>query len=116
MAVEEEKRGQYALAIQHFIASRDNDRVAKLTDNLMASYLQSGGLDLEDALASIPDHTLNNHVEFLRSYAKFHQDHKVCHIIVLFFIVHVIASTPLTHSLLFTWSSLWFTRVERRRP
>ncbi|KAK3828775.1 MAG: Nup85 nucleoporin-domain-containing protein [Benniella sp.] len=76
MAVEEEKRGQYALAIQHFIASRDNDRVAKLTDNLMASYLQSGGLDLEDALASIPDHTLNNHVEFLRSYAKFHQDYK----------------------------------------
>ncbi|KAF9997857.1 Nucleoporin nup85 [Modicella reniformis] len=76
MAVEEERRGQYALAIQHFIASRDNDRVAKLTDNLMVSYLQSGGLDLEDALASIPDHTSNDHVEFLRSYAKFHQDYK----------------------------------------
>ncbi|KAG0244877.1 Nucleoporin nup85 [Mortierella sp. GBA43] len=76
MAVEEERRGQYALAIQHFIASRDNDRVARLTDNLMMNYLQNGDLDLEDALASIPDHTSNDHVEFLRSYAKFHQDYK----------------------------------------
>ncbi|KAF9087361.1 Nucleoporin nup85 [Mortierella sp. AM989] len=76
MGVEEEKRGQYGLAIQHFIASKDDDRVAKVSDNLMLNYLQSGILDLEDTLASISSHTFNRHVDFLRSYAKFHQDYK----------------------------------------
>ncbi|KAG0319865.1 Nucleoporin nup85 [Dissophora globulifera] len=76
MAVEEEKRGQYALAIQHFIASKDNDRVAKVADDLMLDFLQNGNLDLQDTLASIPNSTLNYHVEFLRSYARFHQDYK----------------------------------------
>ncbi|KAF9198989.1 Chitin synthase, class 3 [Haplosporangium sp. Z 27] len=77
MGVEEEKRGQYALAIQHFIASRDDDRVAKVTDNLMQNYLQDSSLDLEDMLAPISTQTFNRHVDFLRSYAKFHQDYKM---------------------------------------
>ncbi|KAF9174711.1 Nucleoporin nup85 [Mortierella sp. AD010] len=76
MGVEEEKRGQYALAIQHFIASNDDDRVAKVVDNLMRNYLQDGNLDLEDTLASISSQSFNRHVDFLRSYVKFQQDYK----------------------------------------
>ncbi|KAI7818859.1 Nup85 nucleoporin-domain-containing protein [Gamsiella multidivaricata] len=76
MAVDEETRGQYALAIQHFISSKDNDRVAKVTDSLMLDYLQSDELDLEEVLAPIPQLPANDYVDFLRSYAKFHRDYK----------------------------------------
>jgi hypothetical protein len=77
MAVEEEKRGKYAQAIQHFIASKDGDRVAKVADNMMLKYL-GGNLDLDEALGSLPTTTLpNDHVEFLRSYASFVRDYKV---------------------------------------
>jgi hypothetical protein len=78
MAVDEEKRGEYALAIQHFIVSKDNDRVAKVADNLMQTYLQRHDMDLHDVMASISETTTNDHVNFLRSYAEFHRDYKVC--------------------------------------
>ncbi|KAG0257227.1 Nucleoporin nup85 [Mortierella polycephala] len=77
MAVEEEKRGQYALAIQHYMASKDYQRVAKVTDQMMQNYIQNGGLDLEDTLSAIPIFSVpNENVEFLRSYAKFHREFK----------------------------------------
>ncbi|KAF9438961.1 Chitin synthase, class 3 [Entomortierella beljakovae] len=76
MGVEEEKRGQYALAIQHFIASKDDDRVIKVADSLMSNYLKNGTLDLEDMLASVSIQTSNPRVRFLRSYAKFQEDYK----------------------------------------
>lgn|SRR5690554_101046 len=78
MAVEEEKRGQYALAIQHYMASKDYQRVAKVTDQMMQNYIQNDGLDLEDTLSAIPIFSVpNENVEFLRSYAKFHREFKV---------------------------------------
>ncbi|KAF9580921.1 Nucleoporin nup85 [Lunasporangiospora selenospora] len=77
IAVEEEKRGQYALAIQHFMSSKDPQRVAKVADNLMQNYLQSKAFDLLDTVSSIPAfHAPNDHVDFLRAYAKFHEEYK----------------------------------------
>ncbi|KAG0066038.1 Nucleoporin nup85 [Linnemannia elongata] len=77
MAVEEEKRGDYAQAIQHFIVSKDLDRVAKVVDNLVLGYLERGQFDLDDTLASIESlDTSSSHVQFLRSYAGFHRDYK----------------------------------------
>lgn len=82
MAVEEEKRGDYALAIQHFIASKDGDRVAKVADNMMMKYL-AGKLDIDDALSTLPSSTSpNEHVEFLRSYASFQRDFKVTYFLL----------------------------------
>ncbi|KAG0053819.1 Nucleoporin nup85 [Gryganskiella cystojenkinii] len=76
MAVEEEKRGEYVEAIQHFIASKDVDRVAKVADNMMLKCL-AGNLDLDQALSSLPETTSpNDHVEFLRSYASFQREYK----------------------------------------
>jgi hypothetical protein len=78
MAVEEEKRGEYAQAIQHFIVSKDLDRVAKVVDNLILGYLERGQFDLDDTLTSIEAlETTSSHVLFLRSYAGFHRDYKV---------------------------------------
>lgn len=78
MAVEEEKRGEYAQAIQHFIVSNDLDRVAKVVDNLVLGYLERGQFDLDDTLASIEAlNSTSSHVQFLRSYAGFHRDYKV---------------------------------------
>ncbi|KAF9102010.1 Nucleoporin nup85 [Mortierella sp. GBA35] len=77
MAVEEEKRGEYAQAIQHFIASKDLDRVAKVVDNLVLGYLERGQFDLDDTLKAIAElDTTSSHVHFLRSYAEFHRDYK----------------------------------------
>ncbi|KAF8945103.1 Nucleoporin nup85 [Haplosporangium gracile] len=77
MAVEEEKRGEYSQAIQHFIVSKDLDRVAKVVDNLVLGYLERGQFDLDDTLESIEAlDTTSSHVHFLRSYAGFHRDYK----------------------------------------
>ncbi|KAF9910212.1 Nucleoporin nup85 [Linnemannia zychae] len=77
MAVEEEKRGEYAQAIQHFIISKDLDRVAKVVDNLVLGYLERGQFDLDDTLASIEKlETTSSHVHFLRSYTGFHRNYK----------------------------------------
>jgi hypothetical protein len=78
MAVEEEKRGEYAQAIQHFIISKDLDRVAKVVDNLVLGYLEHGQFELDDMLASTDKlDTTSSHVHFLRSYTGFHRDYKV---------------------------------------
>lgn len=78
MGVEEEKRGHYGLALQHFMTSKDPDQVARVVDNLMLRYLASGNLDLEDSLDAIQGLTTQNvHIEFLRNYVKFHFDYKV---------------------------------------
>ncbi|KAF9896785.1 Nucleoporin nup85, partial [Lobosporangium transversale] len=76
IGVEEAKRGEYILAIQHFIASCDDDRVAKVVDELMQRYLKSGQFDLEDTLISLSDRTSNRHVDFFRLYVQFHQEYK----------------------------------------
>ncbi|KAF9926314.1 Nucleoporin nup85 [Linnemannia zychae] len=77
MAVEEEKRGEYARAIQHFIVSRDLDRVAKVVDNLFLGYLERGQFDSQDTFDSIEQlDTTSTHVHFLRSYVEFHRAYK----------------------------------------
>ncbi|KAG0375496.1 Nucleoporin nup85 [Mortierella sp. AD032] len=77
MAVEEEKRGEYAQAIQHFIISKDLDRVAKVVDNLVLGYLERGHFELDDSLASMEKlDTTSSHVHFLRSYVGFHRNYK----------------------------------------
>ncbi|KAF9952220.1 Nucleoporin nup85 [Mortierella alpina] len=77
MGVEEEKRGHYGLALQHFITSKDPDQVARVVDNLMLRYLGSGNLDLEDSLDAIQGLTTQNvHIEFLLNYVQFHFDYK----------------------------------------
>ncbi|KAG9325016.1 hypothetical protein KVV02_000525 [Mortierella alpina] len=77
MGVEEEKRGHYGLALQHFITSKDPDQVARVVDSLMLRYLASGNLDLEDSLDAIQGLTTQNvHIEFLRNYVKFHFEYK----------------------------------------
>ncbi|KAF9425389.1 Nucleoporin nup85 [Podila epigama] len=74
--VEEEKLGRYDLAIQHFIASKDNDRVAKVVDNIIREHLKNN-LDLIDSLGTLAESKIaNEHVDFLRLYAKFHHYRK----------------------------------------
>lgn len=80
IGVEQEKLGRYDLAIQHFIASKDNDRVAKVVDNLMRKLLKEGTLDLDESLGSLTGQKVHNeHVEFLRLYGKFQRYRKVGH-------------------------------------
>ncbi|KAG0204874.1 Nucleoporin nup85 [Mortierella sp. GBA30] len=77
MAVEEEKQGRYAVAIKHFMASKDQDHVARVVDNLMQRYLVSGDWDLDDTLRTISEWATHSvHVEFLYDYARFHQCYK----------------------------------------
>ncbi|KAG0331544.1 Nucleoporin nup85 [Podila humilis] len=72
--VEQEKLGRYDLAIEHFIASRDNDRVAKVVDNLMRKFFKDPSLDLFQSLGSLVELRVpNEHVEFLCLYSKFQQ-------------------------------------------
>lgn len=76
--MEQEKLGRYDLAIQHFIASKDNDRVAKVVDNLMRKFLKDGTLELDESLGSLLSQKVHNeHVEFLRLYGKFQRYRKV---------------------------------------
>ncbi|KAI9237570.1 MAG: Nup85 nucleoporin-domain-containing protein [Podila humilis] len=77
IGVEQEKLGRYDMAIQHFIASKDNDRVAKVVDNLMRKLLKEGTLDLDESLGSLTGQKVHNeHVEFLRLYGKFQRYRK----------------------------------------
>lgn len=76
--MEQEKLGRYDLAVQHFIASKDNDRVAKVVDNLMRKVLKDGTLELDKSLGSLSSQKVHNeHVEYLRLYGKFQRCRKV---------------------------------------